>query len=191
MAFEVHPLTADRFDDFALVVNRTRRSSHCWCLSHRLSAREIDELGGGNREEAMRRLADGDVAAGVVAYRDGEPVGWCSISPRTAIPLLERSRLITPVDDLAAWCVICVVVRPGFRKQGNVVPMLDGAVEYAFANGAAVVEAYPVDPPGRMDLTMAFVGTKAMFAAAGFEQVGQTKAVASGLPRLVMRRFPR
>jgi hypothetical protein len=39
-----------------------------------------------------------------------------------------------------------------------------------------------------MDLTMAFVGTKAMFERAGFEVVGMTDAVASGMPRLVMRR---
>ena len=35
---------------------------------------------------------------------------------------------------------------------------------------------------------MAFVGTRRMFEKAGFEVVGQTDAVASGLPRLVMRR---
>jgi hypothetical protein len=35
---------------------------------------------------------------------------------------------------------------------------------------------------------MAFVGTRAMFANAGFEVAGSTDAVASKLPRLVMRR---
>jgi hypothetical protein len=35
---------------------------------------------------------------------------------------------------------------------------------------------------------MAFVGTRAMFEKAGFAVVGETGAVASGLPRLVMRR---
>lgn len=39
-----------------------------------------------------------------------------------------------------------------------------------------------------MDLTMAFVGTRAMFARAGFEVVGETDAVASKMSRLVMRR---
>jgi hypothetical protein len=35
---------------------------------------------------------------------------------------------------------------------------------------------------------MAFVGTRAMFERAGFRVVGTTDAVASGMPRLVMRR---
>jgi hypothetical protein len=35
---------------------------------------------------------------------------------------------------------------------------------------------------------MAFVGTRAMFEACGFEVVGDTRAVASKRPRLVMHR---
>jgi hypothetical protein len=67
--------------------------------------------------------------------------------------------------------------------------LINGAVEYAATRGAPAVESYPVDPgSGRIDLTMAFVGTRAMFANAGFEVAGSTDAVASKLPRLVMRR---
>lgn len=50
------------------------------------------------------------------------------------------------------------------------------------------MEAHPVDPPGRMDTTMPFVGTRPMFERAGFEVIGRTDAIASKLPRLVMRR---
>lgn len=66
--------------------------------------------------------------------------------------------------------------------------LIEGAVAYAAANGAPAVEVYPVDPPGRIDLTMAFVGVRAMFEPHGFEVVGETDAVASKLPRIVMRR---
>ena len=188
MTWETHPVTAGRFEDFADVVNRSRRSTHCWCLSHRLRTREIEELGGGSREEAMRRLCDREHPPGVVAYRDGEPVGWCNVGLRAEITRLAGSRLIRPIDDLPVWSIVCVVVRAGHRRQGVTAPLLDGAVAYAASSGAPAVEAYPVDPPGRMDLTMAFVGTKAMFERAGFRVVGMTDAVASGMPRLVMRR---
>jgi len=67
-------------------------------------------------------------------------------------------------------------------------PLIEGAVAYAASHGAPAVEAYPVDPSGRMDVTMAFVGTKSMFEQAGFRVIGTTGAVASGMPRLVMRR---
>lgn len=187
--WETHPVTEDRFDDFADVINPTRRETHCWCLSHRLRAPEIKELSdGGTRADAMRCLTRREHAPGVVTYRDGLPVGWCSISPRTEIPLMVASRKYHPIDDVPVWSIICVVVRSGHRRQGVTGHLLEGAVSYAEAQGAPAIEAYPVDPEGRMDVTMAFVGTRAMFEKAGFHTVGVTDAVASRMPRLVMRR---
>lgn len=191
MTWETHPVTPDRFDDFADVINKNRRKSHCWCLSHRLQAKEIEELGGkgqGGREKAMRRLCEREHPPGVVTYLDGEPVGWCNIGPRSEITRLAQSKLIRPIDDVPVWSIVCVVVRSGYRKQGVTGRLIEGAVGYAKSRGAPAVEAHPVDPKGRMDLTMAFVGTKAMFDKAGFEVVGTTDAVASKMPRLVMRR---
>jgi len=181
-------VTAERFDDFADVINRNRRGNHCWCLSHRLQPAEIDRLGEGSREQAMRRLCEREHPPGVVCYRDDEPVGWCNIGPRTEITRLARSRLIRPIDDLPVWSIVCIVVRAGHRRQGVTARLLEGAVAYAVSHGAPAVESYPVDPPGRMDLTMAFVGTKSMFERAGFRVVGTTDAVASGMQRLIMRR---
>ncbi len=188
MAVETHPLTPERFEDFADVINPNRRETHCWCLSHRLPLRDIEELGQGSRERAMRALSEQVERPGVVTYLDGEPVGWCHISPRSKIPRLVRSTLIRPVDDVEVWSIICLVVRGGHRKQGLTGQLIEGAVDYAASRGAPAVEAYPVDPPGRMDLTMAFVGTKAMFDRAGFRVVGETDAKASKMSRLVMRR---
>ncbi|NYI70367.1 GNAT superfamily N-acetyltransferase [Naumannella cuiyingiana] len=190
--WETHPVTPRRFDDFADVINPNRRGTHCWCLSHRLQQSQITELGGTGddaRACAARKLARRKHPMGVVTYRDQTPVGWCSIGPRTDIPRLEASKLIRPVDDVAVWSIICVVVRSGHRRQGVTEKLISGAVDYAASRGAPAVEAYPVDPGGkRMDLTMAFVGTRAMFDQAGFAVIGQTDAVASKMPRLIMRR---
>ncbi len=189
MTWETHPVTPDRFEHFADVVNPNRGASHCWCLSHRLRQREIDELGEGSREQAMRRLCERDVPPGVVTYLDGTPVGWANVGARSDIPRLAHSTRIRPVDEVPVWSIICVVVRGGHRKQGVTTPLIEGAVDFAAAHGAPAVEAYPVDPAGRrMDLTMAFVGTRSMFEKAGFDVVGETDAKASGMTRLVMRR---
>lgn len=186
--WETHPVTPDRFDDFADVINPNRRATHCWCLSHRVGAKEIEELGGGSREQAMRALCERDVPPGVVTYRDGTPVGWCNIGARSDIPRLVQSKLIRPVDHVPVWSIVCTVVRGGHRRQGVTQQLIEGAVQWARSQGAPAVEAHPVDPDGRMDLTMAFVGTRAMYERAGFEVIGQTDAVASKMPRLVMRR---
>jgi GNAT superfamily N-acetyltransferase len=188
MALTTHPVTPDRFEDFADVVNPRRRATHCWCLSHRLTAAEVGEHD--SREDAARALGHREDPPGVVGYDDdGTPVGWCSISRRADNSRLARSRLIRPLDDLDVWSIICVVVRGGHRRRGHTTPLIEGAVAYAASRGAPAVEAYPVDPgEGRMDLTMAFVGTRKMFENAGFEVVGRTDALASGMPRLVVRR---
>jgi len=86
--------------------------------------------------------------------------------------------------------------RPGPRLRRGAVVSMKGSLLlcwkvplWAASQGAPAVEAYPVDPGAeRMDLTMAFVGTRAMFENAGFEAIGTTDAVASRMPRLVMRR---
>lgn len=187
-SWQTHPVTPDRFEDFADVINPSRRVTHCWCLSHRLRAKDIEELSGGSREQAMRRLCERENPPGVVTYRDGEPVGWCSVGPRSEIPRLQASKLIRPVDGVPVWSIICVVVRSGHRKQGVTGHLIEGAAAYAASRGAPAIEAYPVDPEGRMDLTMAFVGTRSMFEKAAFRVIGTTDAVASGMPRLIMRR---
>jgi GNAT superfamily N-acetyltransferase len=171
------------------VVNPNHREKHCWCLSHRLSAQEIRDRGGESRYEAMCSLSREKIAPGVIAYLDGEPVGWCSISPRAQIPRLQNSKLIRPVDEVAVWSIICMVVRAGYRRRGVNRQMVLGALDYAKSLGAPAVEAYPVDPEGRMDLTMAFVGTRKMFEDAGFKVVGVSDALASRLPRLIMRKM--
>ncbi|UTT39329.1 GNAT family N-acetyltransferase [Glutamicibacter mishrai] len=188
-SLRIEPLTESRMEDFAAVVNPNHRQKHCWCLSHRLSAQEIRERGGEDRYEAMCSLAREKIAPGVIAYLGDQPVGWCSISPRAQIPKLENSKLIRPVDDLRVWSIICMVVRGGYRRRGVNRQMVLGALEYAKSLGAPAVEAYPVDPEGRMDLTMAFVGTRKMFEEAGFEVVGVSDAVASRMPRLIMRKM--
>jgi len=189
--WETHPVTPDRFEDFADIINPNRRAESCWCLSHRLTVAEIRDLGGDGtdgRERAMRALCEREHPPGVVTYLDGIPVGWCNIGPRAEITRLSRSKLIRPTDDLPVWSIVCLVVRAGHRRKGVVANLLEGAVEYARASGAPAVEAHPVDPPGRMDTTMAFVGTRSMFERAGFAVVGTTDAVASRMPRITMRR---
>lgn len=94
MTWETHPVTPDRFEDFADVIHPNRRATHCWCLSHRLRAQDVEQLGQGDREQAARALCARDRPPGVVTYRDGLPVGWCSIGPRVDIARLWASRLI-------------------------------------------------------------------------------------------------
>jgi GNAT superfamily N-acetyltransferase len=191
VSIEVLPATAARFGDVATMVGpKNPSSSVCWCLSHRVDARTNRELVGPARGEYVERLCRRRVAPGVLAYDGGEVVGWAAVAPRAGLPF-ARSTKIPHVDDLDVWSLWCVRVRPGNRGRGISGALIEGAAVYAFSKGAPAVEGYPVDNHGeRVDLTMAYVGTRAMFEAAGFTKVADTDAVSGGFPRVLVRRLP-
>ncbi len=189
MGIEVRPATLERFDDLAQVLGPKRpTSSVCWCLSHRIDARTNRSLVGPARGEHVRALCARDVAPGVLAYDGDEVAGWAAVAPRAELPF-ARSTKIPHVDDLPVWSVWCIRVRPGFRGRGLSHALLDGAVSYARACGAPAVEGYPVDNHGaKVDLTMAYVGTRQVFERAGFVKAADTGAVSGGVPRVLMRK---
>lgn len=189
MSIQVLPASAARFDDVATMLGpKNPSSSVCWCLSHRLDSKTNRALVGPARGEYVRALCDREVAPGVLAYDDGgDVVGWAAAAPRSELPF-ARSTKIPHVDDLPVWSVWCIRVRPGHRGRGIAHALLDGAVEYVRSKGAPAVEGYPVDNNGeKVDLTMAYVGTRSLFEKAGFTLAAQTQAVSGGFPRVVMR----
>ena len=184
----VRPATAGVFDDVATMLGpKNPTSSVCWCLSHRLDSRTNQSLIGPARGEYMRELCGRDVAPGVLAYLDDVVVGWAAIAPRAQVPF-ARSRKIPHVDELPVWSAWCVRVRPGYRRRGVARAVLRGAVDYARKRGAPAIEGYPVDNQRqKVDLTMAYVGTRGLFESVGFTKVADTSSVSGGFPRVVMR----
>jgi GNAT superfamily N-acetyltransferase len=187
VAVEVRPAT--RFADVATMLGPRKDpdATVCWCLSHRVDSATNKSLVGRERGEYVRRLCRRKVPPGVLAYDDGEVAGWAGIAPRAGLPV-ARSTKIDAVDDLPVWSIFCVRVRPGFRGRGISLRLVEGAVELARSQGAPAVEAVPVDNQGKkVDLTMAFVGTRGLFESAGFTKVADTRSVTAGFPRVVMR----
>ena len=124
---------------------------------------------------------------GVLAYDGEEVVGWAAVAPRVHAAF-ARSRTVPHVDDVDVWSVWCIRVRPGHRGQGVSHALLSGAVEYARSQGAPAIEGYPVDNHGeKVDLTMAYVGTRALFERAGFRWAADTTSVLDSFPRVLMR----
>ena len=135
----------------------------------------------------MKKLCGRPVAPGVLAYQDLEVVGWAAVAPRSELPF-ARSTKIPHVDQLPVWSVWCIRVRSGYRGKGIAHALLGGAVAYARSQGAPAVEGYPVDNRGKkVDLTMAYVGTRKLFEDAGFTKAADTGSVSGGFPRVLMR----
>jgi GNAT superfamily N-acetyltransferase len=185
----VRPLTPERWDDFVHLFGPRGACGGCWCMHWRLSRGDYERRKGAGNRDAMRRLVTrGAPAPGVLGYMAGEAVGWCAVAPRDAYPRLGRSRVLRPVDDEPVWSVVCLFVAPPHRRRGVSVALLGGAAAFAEANGAAIVEGYPVDAGhGEMPAVFAWTGTAAAFRAAGFEEVARR----SPSRPIMRRRFAR
>ena len=185
MDIEVRPATV--FADVKAVVGPKRPDADvCWCLSYRIPAKENLSLHGTARGEKVKKLLKLG-PPGVLAYDGDEVVGWAAVHPR-ADTAYATSKKIPHVDDLDVWSVWCIRVRPGHRGEGISHALLAGAVEFARDSGAPAVEGYPVDNKGeKVDLTMAYVGTRKLFQKAGFRKAADTESVINGFPRVLMR----
>ncbi|WP_306892563.1 GNAT family N-acetyltransferase [Agromyces albus] len=186
MAIEVRPATV--FVDVKAMVGPKRPDANvCWCLSYRIPSKENLELKGPARGELVQQLVGQDPPPGVLAYDGDEVVGWAAVHPR-ADTSFARNRKIPHVDDLEVWSVWCIRVRPGHRGGGISHHLLEGAVEFARDHGAPAIEGYPLDNDGqKIDLTMAYAGTRKLFEKAGFMKAADTDSVLNGFPRVLMR----
>ncbi|GAA4488671.1 GNAT family N-acetyltransferase [Microbacterium panaciterrae] len=186
MSIEVRAATV--FEDVATLVGpKNPASQSCFCLSYRIGGAESRALQGPARADRMRELCHQDPAPGIIAYLDGEPVGWAAVHPRRDTSF-ATNRLIPHVDDQDVWSLWCFRVRPGHRKQGLMHALIEGAVDHARASGAPAIEGYPLDSAGaRVNQTMMYTGTRALFESAGFSQAADTGSMLDGFPRVLMR----
>jgi GNAT superfamily N-acetyltransferase len=181
------PASPDRWPDVAEIVG-SPSGWGCWCQYYRWSAGDFNRLGRDGGPAALRSQLADDPPPGLLAYVEGQPVGWCGIGVRSRMERLVRSRTIPRVDDAPVWSVVCFLIRPGMRRRGIAKALLDGAVRYARAAGAVGLEGYPVDPAGaRLQTAGLYVGTTSMFEAAGFRRVLMTASRSDHRPRWLMR----
>ena len=188
---EIRPVTADRWEELAELFGPSGAFSHCWCTWWRQTAADfshgVEEDGAGNRS-LMHEIVEAGSEPGLLAYRDGRPVGWMSVAPRPQYGRILRSRRIGPspeeAGDQHAWSIVCFWIPRAERGKGVANELLNGAMQHAKERGARYLEAYPVDTAGgRQPAAGLFTGTLAMFQRAGFHVVDRPRGA-----QLVVRR---
>jgi GNAT superfamily N-acetyltransferase len=168
------PLTPDRWPDLEALFGPRGATGGCWCMWWRLKRSEFDALKGEGNRVAFRMVVEEGPPPGVLAYADGQPVGWCAIAPRDDYPALARSRILKRVDDQPVWSVTCFFIAKGWRRRGLAVHLLRAAVAFAGENGAQIVEGYPVEPrKDDMPGVFAWTGMASTFRRAGFVEVAR------------------
>ena len=172
---EFHPVDRGRWSDLERLFEARGGPHYCWCMAWRPMPKGASRQDRAAKKQALQATVTRGAPVGILGYLDGEPVAWCSIAPRDSYRDLGG-----PADGPGSvWSIACFFVPRRLRGRGMTRQLIAAAVEHARRMGAAVVEAYPVDPDSPRYRLWRLLGT---FEAMGFRSVGR-----AGTRRHVMR----
>jgi GNAT superfamily N-acetyltransferase len=168
MKLSISPLTPDRWPAFEDLFDNEGPCGRCWCAYWRIGSayqrRTREENKATFREIVLR-----GPPPGLLAFAGDLAVGFCQLTPRDALPWLDRAWRLKRVDDQPVWSLSCFYVRKEYRRQGVTAALIAAALKAARRAKAPALEAYPLDA----DLTpsASWTGFASTFARAGFQTV--------------------
>lgn len=179
MKLIIRPLTPDLFPALVELFGTQGPVSRCWCMYWRLGDVYRKRPPKKNKAE-FEALVQHGPPPGLVAFEGELAVGWCQLTPRAALPWLDRAWRLKRVDDLPVWSLSCFYIRKGYRKKGVTTALIKAAITAAKEAGAPALEAYPLD--GDLSPSSTSTGYASTFARLGFKTVARHVA-----PRPIMR----
>ncbi|WP_109472159.1 GNAT family N-acetyltransferase [Ornithinimicrobium cavernae] len=180
---QIRPANEASWEDLQAVFGARGQAARCQCQRYKLRPREafatqpVEERASRLREQTDCGDPGSTTTSGLVAYLEGEPVGWCAVEPRPEFPGLRHS----PVPwagrdedrgDASVWAITCVLARARFRKRGISKALIRAAVDHARARGATALEAYPMTTTAAIAEEI-HVGTVGSYLEAGFTEVSR------------------
>jgi GNAT superfamily N-acetyltransferase len=129
---------------------------------------------------AFRAVVEAGPPPGLLAFLDSQAVGWCQLTPRSALPWLEKNWRLKRLDELPVWSISCLYVRTGFRKGGITSALISAALREAKRRKAPAVEAYPLD--AELSPSATGTGFASTFRKSGFQTIASHTP-----PRPIMR----
>ena len=184
---EFHPLTPERWPDFEKLFGPRGAYGGGWCMWWRTTRSQFEKQGNEGNRRAMKDIVGSGEVPGIIAYADGQPVGWCSVAPRESYGSLNRSPVLKRLDDKPVWSIVCFYVAKDHQGQGVISKLIRGAIDYVRQQGGEIVEAYPTQPKsGRLPPVSSFMGVPSVFEEAGFVECARPSE-----SRVIMRHYIR
>jgi GNAT superfamily N-acetyltransferase len=179
MKLTIRPLTPELWPALEDLFGQEGPASRCWCMYWRIGSEYRKRPPDANKA-AFRELVKGGPPPGLLAFDGDLAVGWCQLTPRDALPWLDRTWRLKRVDDVPVWSLSCFYIRKGYRRWGVATALIAAALDAARRAGAPALEACPLDA----DLTpsASHTGYASTFARAGFKIVARHVP-----PRPIMR----
>jgi GNAT superfamily N-acetyltransferase len=187
MELTIRAVTSQLIPDLGKLFSTEPVTDRCWCMWFIIPVKEYHAADGEGNRASFCELADSsNLPLGLLAYQDGEPVGWCAVGPRSRYVRALKTPTYRGGDareDSDVWLAPCFFVRKDARRKGITRALLESAVRLAKENGAVAIEGFPhLRTKGRSSADMQ-VGTEALFLACGFEMIRRPST-----SRVVMRR---
>ncbi len=171
---EVLPVTPERWDDLEALFGPNGAFSNCWCTYWTWRSSEWERRTPKQRRTELRRQVAGELEPGLLAYIDGQAVGWCAVAPRSRYERLTnpRARTFRPIDERESWVVTCFFVRRDERGKGVAEALLAAVRSFVAERGGTLVEGYPIEHVDQAAAAL-YTGTTGMFERAGFAEAAR------------------
>jgi GNAT superfamily N-acetyltransferase len=179
MKLTIRPLTPELWPALEELFGKNGACSGCWCMYWRIGSAYRKRPRGKNKA-AFRAVVDSGPPPGLLAFDGDLAVGWCQLTPRDALPWLDRAWRLERVDQLPVWSISCFYIRIGYRRKGVTAALIAAAIAVAKRAKAPALEAYPLD--AALTPSASSTGFATTFERAGFKTVARHVA-----PRPIMR----
>jgi GNAT superfamily N-acetyltransferase len=170
MKLTIRPLTPDLWPALENLFGENGTVGGCWCMYWRIG-RAIRKRPRAENRAAFRNVVKFGPPPGLLAFDGDMAVGWCQLTPREALPWLDRTWRLSRVDDVPIWSLSCFYVRKGYRRRGITAALIAAALKVAKSAKAPALEAYPLD--AEQTPSASGTGYASTFARAGFKTVAR------------------
>lgn len=181
MTDDILPVTPDLWPQFEELFGKQGACYGCWCTYFRLPPAARRASSSERNKDHIRARIEAGPPPGLLAFQDGQPVGWMQIGPRADVPEFNnKGRGSAPLDpadagDPHAWAISCFFIRTKARGKGLTHRLVDAGVDFARRSGARFVEACPMDHSKGSTPVSLFVGSTRVFEKAGFVRAAERK----------------
>ena len=167
---EVMTADANNWHDVEQLFGRAGASNGCWCQYWILGADYTRR----ERSQNMHDLAEqvDSSHAGLVAYRNGEPLAWARFTPRSQLDWLLRRFSRYDFGNEAAWSLSCFFIAPKPRRHGVMTELVKFAAGWG-RDHDTMIEGYPIDTGVDGATRNVFPGVLSAFLNVGFIETGR------------------
>lgn len=169
-ALIIRPLTADLWTALEELFGPRGACNGCWCMYPRIG-NTYRRRSGETNKTAFREIVRRGPPPGLVAFDGDLPVGWCQLTPREAVPWLDRTWRLKRVDEVPVWSLTCLYVRIGHRRRGIATALIKEALRVAKRAKAPALEVYPFDAD--VSPSASSTGYASTFTRLGFNTVAR------------------